>query len=105
MCTDGVSGALLPVLCMPNARQGALLFQPRWQWESSFFHLLEPCGFPSSPIFTFHLNQPSTRKSKYYYRPHLTEMKAQVQMRTDYAPWRQKAIANRTTRRKVLQDA
>lgn len=71
LCAQMVSRELcwLAVLCMPNARQGALLFQPRWQWENSFcFHLIEPIVFPTSPIFTFHLNQLSSKKSIYYCR-------------------------------------
>lgn len=78
----------------------SIAFPAQVTLESSFLHLVELCWFPSTPIFPFHLNLSSSRKSKCYCRLHWAE----GQMRPGYVLWRWEPTASRTAKRKGLQD-
>lgn len=82
-CLKSFAASALHVKC----QAGSIAFPAQVTVGKLHFSLLEPCRFPSIPIFTFHLKQLSNKKSIYYSRPHLAGMKAEVQMRMDYAPW------------------
>lgn len=89
-CLRSFAGWQCSACLMPGREQ--CFSRPGDSGKTLFFPFAGTMWISNLSHFTFHLNQPSSKKSKFYCRPHLAEAKAEktedAPKRTDYAAWK-----------------